>query len=94
MDEMTPEEHEQESWDWATQVVSLVVRPDGEGLERAHQEGLDAALVTSDDPNAAAHLVMATAVFASELPRDVVIATLDRLADEERSSGWPGPPGT
>lgn len=86
MDEMTPEEREAESWDWATQTVSLIVRPDGEGLRRAHQEGLDATMVCSHEPEAAAHLVMAMAVFASELPRQVVIDTLDRLADEERNS--------
>lgn len=86
MDHWTAAETEAENWDFATHVVSLVVRPNGEGLAAAHQQGLDAVLVATEEPDVVAHLVMAMAIFASELPPDVVTAVLDRLADDERDS--------
>lgn len=75
-----------QNWSFGTYVVSNILKPDAlhNGLmERMKDE---AVLVVSHEPEVVARIVEAMAIFASELPSDVVKATLDRLADDERRS--------
>jgi hypothetical protein len=81
-----PDEERRDCWDVATYFVSLIVRPNQEGLLRSDSLGDQAAAQALNHPELVKQLITAIAVFASELPADAVRVALDRLTDEERNS--------